>query len=153
MRDEGFTTKDGHWLAQPVAFPDADSLDELLTVHGEWQSPPPGERGEAHATIRARSWMADDDGMEFDTPIGPYCSVRPGERGTGWAPALDVEPTEQVLDYLRERCVTIGDPNASISFEIIEHKDRGRALVTAHESQIISSVWLGYIDAKSVPGL
>lgn len=75
-------------------------------------------------------------------PVGPFCSLSDHSR------SFSVRCADWVLSRIRERTIIIGDDR--MSFEISLHAN-GWALVTAHHSCIIGSVWLAYIRQETIP--
>jgi hypothetical protein len=133
--DEGFTTPEGHWLPRAILLPDVRSFDEVLTYVREWDYD-----GMRDGTVpRPAPALIDEN------EIGPYCTVNArGDRYRGIA----VQARQNVLDVVAPRIVT---PDDHLSFEIIEHKDRNRALVILSHNYIIGSHWLAYIDPATIP--
>lgn len=138
--DDGYITPEGFELHRPLLLPNARTFQDLFaTSHrytfGEPHKFPPRE-------IKLTDPPADD--YRQANEVGPFCSVK--ARGARWW--MDVVANDAVIAAVTPRIVT---PNDALSFEIIEHADRDRALVILQHGYISGSHWLAYIDPATIP--
>lgn len=130
--NDGWTSPEGFWLHRPVLLPGVRSFAEVLEYVGEWIHRPGHEPEPAVAVV-------------YGNEISPYCSVsQAGDRHRG----ISVKPRDVALDAVRGRIVTDSD---RLSWKVIVHEDRGRALVILEHGHIIGSHWLAYVDADTIP--
>lgn len=61
---------------------------------------------------------------------------------------LYAQPTGPAAEALRQVRL---DHSSGVSFEVIEWKETGQALVICNESHYINRIWVGFIDADSIP--
>jgi hypothetical protein len=140
MADDGYTTPEGYWLARPLLIPDARAFSDVLEYVREWD----------HATMShtsgriPRPELLPAPSMIERNEVGPFCSISL----TSGRRSVAVVARPAVLDVVAPRIVTDDD---HLSFEVIEHKGRGRALVTLQHGYIIGSHWLAYIDPATIP--
>jgi hypothetical protein len=127
---EGWTSPEGFWLYRPVLLPDARSFDDVLEYEGEW------DYGN-----REVPFVAQIHGNE----ISPYCSIR---TGSGGYRGIKVRPRPGFYALVQDRIVTDSD---RLSFEVVVHPERERALVILEHGHIIGSHWLAYVDAATIP--
>jgi hypothetical protein len=141
-----YTTPEGFVLPHRLLMPGARRFEELFDTLGAWNY---------GSDIR-------EEGMRLSRSrfVSTFCAVHLGlKRGTGLVDGsqhLRVTPTPDLLALLtpnQERFSRVDEFAFfdRISFEIIEHRSNGRALVIANASAIIASRWLAYIDPASVP--
>lgn len=166
---DGYTTPEGHWLAKPLLLPEVRTFAELFEQSAPWprgmnvNSPIEPRRliadGAGARTLHAIldigreigvEWREQGDPRDRGNEIGPYCSFKRVTRDHRQhrGQSLAVRCTDAVMDAIAPRIVT---PDDHLSFEIIEHADRGRALVIAQHGQIIGGHWLAYINPETVP--
>jgi hypothetical protein len=163
MRDDGYTTPEGHWLPKPLLMPDARGFADVLEYVAEWDnetmshrsghlpadSPRPEPRYLPETTPEASAWEKQAWRTTHGrNEIGPYCSVDLSQLGGPRHRSIAVRATDAVMQALAPRVVT---PDDHISFNLIGHGDRGRVLVIAQHSYIIGDHWLAYIDPATVP--
>jgi len=163
MIETDYYTPEGHYLARPLLLPDVRNFSDLLTYEREWNFdtmsarsgkiarpdlvPEPryighGERNDICDRIMAIGGFGTDP--QARNEIGPYCSVKL----LGSRRSIAVTATDLVIETVAPRIVTADD---HLSFEIIEHADRDRALVILSHGHIIGSHWLAYIDPATIP--
>lgn len=140
MTNDMHTTPEDFELARPLLMPDARDFDDVLEYVREWDY---ATMSHTRGTV-PRPDLRPAPQMIERNEIGPYCSIRlAGQRRS-----VAVVARPAVLDVVAPRIVTPGD---HLSFEIIEHADRNRALVVLQHNYIIGSHWLAYIDPSTIP--
>lgn len=138
-----------------ILLPDVLSFGELFAEAQPWTYGPPHAFGptrihmrnepvlKLYAAVFGGPKIAED--YERGNELGPYCHVE--ARGGRWA--LDVRPTDAVVEAVAERIMT---PDDRLSFRIIEHAESGWALVIAQQhGQILGDHWLAYVDPTGIP--
>lgn len=139
MLHDMYATPEGFELYKPLLLPDARSFADVLEYLGEWDQfkDPPAGRVIGNETGYRRT------GNE----IGPFCVVAVAQPGIPSHRSIAVRATDAVIDVVTPRLVT---PDDSLSFDIIEHADRNRALVILKHNYIIGYHWLAYIDPATI---
>ena len=140
---ETYTTPEGFELAKPLLLPDVHDLGELVTVVRPWDYATMSHRGGVVPRPDLVPEPVDVDGSH----LGPYMSIRRDGRTSGYA----VVPTDTLVEALRGQLITWdGDPER-LGLKVIEHKERGRALVVVEYSRIIGSRWVAYVRTDTLP--
>lgn len=141
MYDQMYETPEGFLLAKRLLLPDVRSFTELFTAVEPW----------------SYSRMNHGPGAPEHTPHGgnfldEFCSVRIFGRtsNSDGNCHLRVKPTQATLDAVVSDAGFAGW-GYYMSWEVIEHSERGRCLVIANITQLISNRWLAYVDPASVP--
>lgn len=143
--DETYTTPEGFELSRKLLLPDARSFSDVLEYVREWDSSTMSH----HNGVVPRPELVPEPAKIGDNKVGPFCSVQiEGADGKRGRRSIAVQARQAVLDVVEPRIVT---PDDRLSFEIIEHKGTGRALVLLSHSYIIGSHWLAYIDPATIP--
>lgn len=141
FNDEEYYTPEGHYLPRPLLLPDVRDFSELLEYVSEWDFatmshlagvPPQPDRRPAPVMIG-------------DNEVGPYCTVDDGVKRHRGIAVIAKQP---VIDAVKNRIVTDDD---HLSFKVIVHTERNRALVILDHGYIIGSHWLAYIDPTTIP--
>lgn len=142
---DGYTTPEGHYLARALLLPDVLDFAQVLTYLGEWDSATMSESG---GKAPARPDLVPQPSKLGNNVLGPYCTVDLSQVGGAKHRSMAVHPTQAVLDVVRDRIVTDDD---RLSFRIIAHSGRERALVILEHGYIIGSHWLAYVDVATIP--
>ena len=135
-----YTTPEGFTLPRPLLLPDARSFTDVLGYVREWDHATMSH----NAGVVPRPDLRPEPAKIGDNEVGPFCSIRLVDSRR----SIAVRATQAVLDAVAPRIVT-GDDH--LSFQIIEHKGTGRALVILEHGYIIGSHWLAYIDPATIP--
>ncbi len=141
---DGYTTPEGHYLSRPLLLPDVLDFAQVLTYLGEWDNDTMTPR----AGVTPRPDLVPQPSKIGNNELGPYCTADLSQVGLAKHRAMAVHPTQAVLDVVRDRIVTDDD---HLSFKIIAHRDRNRALVILEHGHILGSHWLAYIDTDTLP--
>lgn len=141
MTEEGYTTPEGFWLHRPLRMPDARRLDEVFTVERKWD-----HRTMSHYNGELpRPDLVPAPRMLEGNEIGPFCTLRNFTDIQHLS--LAVTATDALVEAVAPYIVTDDD---HLYFELIEHRDRERCLVTLQYNHIAGSNYIAYLPTETV---
>lgn len=107
--------------------------------------------GAKSATLYTWSWREDywtktnkKRTRKADMTLSSYCDVS----SAGARLSLDVTLTEQALEAIKARALTVSWDTINLSVNIWPD---GETLVTYHHSRIIGGSWIAVVDSSSLP--
>lgn len=143
---ESFTTPEGFALPKRLLLPDVRDFAALFEYVREWDP----HTMNPISGVTPRYDLVPMPALVDNMQIGPYLSVK---LTGGSSRGIAIQPTKITVDALAEPSPTYAAivNEGTISFELIEHRNNGRVLVTAKNNNSTRSQYLAYIDPATIP--
>lgn len=133
-----------HW-GRDIHFPDITTFDELFPKVGERNKQDRGKRLKTFH-FESGSFLGNGKREMVHQVVSTGISFSGNDEPYRYTHIIEINPA--ILECIEERMIRVDYD--SISFQVTTWDD-GRAIVSAHYSQIIGSRYLAIIDASTIP--